>query len=367
MVIEVAGVAEDLSITSDIGDREQSDKIAELLVGDSIEDTTEGKGSPKKIEEEKKESEEESSGEEDSGDEETEESTEESKLEEISKDEDTWESILGVEEGKLNFDEEGNLAGVNIKVDGETSTINMTNLIAGYQNNKSNTNKSQALAEERKTFDNEFKEVVELYKTKLSDVDAMNQYLEKQLVSDFEGVNWQELRATDPAEYAALKQDYAARANDIQSIKDTIKQVNSQESDKLTNQFNDKMKVNISEQRDKMILNNPTWADKDVLQKNMTELNSFIIKQYGFTDEEFKSISDSRLVEVIKDASKYHAGISLATKKLSKKVPKFQKSAGQPSKKVTKLQKLTAAAGKAKGAQKRDLQASAVAELLTGG
>ena len=76
---------------------------------------------------------------------------------------------------------------------------------------------------------------------------------------------------------------------------------------------------------------------------------------------------DARLIELIKDAKTYHEGLKVADKKKQKPVPKFQKSRGGGKPKVSKLDKLTAASKKAHGADKRELQTSAVAELLTGG
>ena len=77
---------------------------------------------------------------------------------------------------------------------------------------------------------------------------------------------------------------------------------------------------------------------------------------------------DARLIELIKDAKKYHEGATVAAKKKQKPVPKFQKSRGTGVKpKTSKLEKLTAASRKAQGGEKRDLQQSAVAELLLGG
>lgn len=155
-----------------------NDEIANLLIGeDEADDSTEDENPT-----------DESTNEDDS-DNETEEETEESvdDLEAIADDEVTWEKTLGVKEEGLSFDDDGNLSGFHVKVNGETSTVSAEELVTSYQTNKAITNKSKALAEERKTFSGEKETLETTYKTKLETVDLLASHLEKQLVGDF---NW---------------------------------------------------------------------------------------------------------------------------------------------------------------------------------
>jgi len=307
-----------------------------------------------------------SNEEEESNDEATEEESE-ADLEAIAEgDEQTWESVLGVDEGKLHYDDEGNIAGVNVKVDGESSTIDMNDLIAGYQTNKSVTQRSQAFAEERKTFDSEKEQVEQVYRSKLDTVDMLTQHLEKRLIGDFETINWEQLRNEDPAEYAALRQDYATKASELQNIKTAIQTDSDSQKGEVNTQNQVKQKEYVDGQRAKMIENNPTWQDEAVFTADMNAHKTFLGEIYGFTEQEFDTVFDSRIIELMKDAKKYHDGSKVAAQKIKKPVPKFQKSRGKQKKSASKLDKLTAASKKAHGAQKRELQQSAVAELLTG-
>jgi len=79
---------------------------------------------------------------------------------------------------------------------------------------------------------------------------------------------------------------------------------------------------------------------------------------------------DARLIQMAQDAMKFRQGKKTVARKLKgKDVPKFQKSSGhKPKGKLSKLQKLTAAAKKAEpGPAKRDLQTNAIAALLLQG
>ena len=337
-----------------------TDQIADLLAGEEEKDESTEDSNEEETQLEA------SNEEEESNDEATEEESE-ADLEAIAEgDEQTWESVLGVDEGKLHYDDEGNIAGVNVKVDGESSTIGMNDLIAGYQTNKSVTQRSQAFAEERKTFDSEKEQVEQVYRSKLDTVDMLTQHLEKRLIGDFENINWEQLRNEDPAEYAALRQDYATKASELQNIKTAIQTDSDSQKGEVNTQNQVKQKEYVDGQRAKMIENNPTWQDEAVFTADMNAHKTFLGETYGFTDQEFDTVFDSRIIELMKDAKKYHDGSKVAAQKIKKPVPKFQKSRGKQKKSASKLDKLTAASKKAHGAQKRELQQSAVAELLTG-
>ena len=337
-----------------------TDQIADLLAGEEEKDESTEDSNEEETQLEA------SNEEEESNDEATEEESE-ADLEAIAEgDEQTWESVLGVDEGKLHYDDEGNIAGVNVKVDGESSTIDMNDLIAGYQTNKSVTQRSQAFAEERKTFDSEKEQVEQVYRSKLDTVDMLTQHLEKRLIGDFETINWEQLRNEDPAEYAALRQDYATKASELQNIKTAIQTDSDSQKGEVNTQNQVKQKEYVDGQRAKMIENNPTWQDETVFTADMNAHKTFLGETYGFTDQEFDTVFDSRIIELMKDAKKYHDGSKVAAQKIKKPVPKFQKSRGKQKKSASKLDKLTAASKKAHGAQKRELQQSAVAELLTG-
>lgn len=348
-----------------LGREGQVDQVASLLAGEM--ETT--KPEPKKpVKQEPAAQEENETEAEQIDDEEGEETPPDESTEsdtEVNEEEVTWSTTLGLSDDQISFDEDGNFKGVNIKVNGVTSTVPLGELVKGYQTGKAVTQKATALAEERKQFETARTQVTEEFTTRLSQVDMMAKFLGEQLTREFNGVNWEGLRATDPAEYAALRQDYAARAQQIQQAQNAIaEEMQTAQKEARTKQL-ENHNAYVAGQRVKMLENNPTWNDPDKFKADMTEIKSFLGNQYGFQDQDFQYVTDARLIELIKDAKKYHAGKTAMTKQLTKPVPKFQKSAGKPVQ-VSKLAKLTKAAKSATGANKRHLQSEAVAHLLLG-
>jgi len=345
------------------------DSIADLLVGSiendenvkdnkELEDHDEEEGSTQS-DESSDEEEEESNEEEDESEEDSGESNEEV----------TWGKTLGIDDSKVVLDEEGNFSGFNVKIDGKIMTVPTAEVIAGYQTAKSNTNKSQTLSAEKKEFEQIRDVTIQEYTKKLDDVKKLSSVLENNLVKEFQNVNWEDLRATDPAEYAAMIQDFQIRQQEIQQIHEAIDLERNKANQEFQENNNKAKQEYLKAEVEKVIERNPTWAQPEVFKKVLTEFKSFIDESYGFTEAEFYNIQDARIFEVLKDAKAYREGKKVAEKKLSKPVPKFQKPGiAKKTKTVSKLEQLTKAAKTAPpGRRKKDLEESAIAELLLGG
>jgi len=342
---------------------EAADAIADMLTGGEEETTEDQKD--EQTSESTDDNEESESNEEETEQETEEEGTEEAESEEGA----TWAGVLGVEDRNIVLDDSGDFKGVNVKVNGETSTVDMNTLIAGFQSNKHNTNTSKALAEEKKTFEIEKQQVVNDYSGKLDQVKKLTEYAHNKLMEEFQGINWETLRVSDPAEYAASMQDYKARDTELRDIYGRIDTEQSTEQKQKQDQMNQVTQKFLADEIDKMIVNNPAWADREVASKAFTSMSNFLQSQYGFSEAEFNEVKDSRTIEIIKDAMRYRDGKKATAQKMAKPLPKFTKSKGTISnkKKVSKLDKLTKVAKNSSGSDKRRAQVDAVAELLGGG
>ena len=280
----------------------------------------------------------------------------------------SWGKVLGIDDSKIALSDEGELLGINVKIDGKIDTVPVNDLIAGYQTNKSNTNKAQALAADRKQFEEARHQVATEYNQKLDEVEKLTGHLEGRLLKEFQGINWEQLRYSNPAEYAAMVQDFQLRQGEIERVKAAIQSEKSVEQQKLQGQSQTQMTEYLKTQVEKVIEKNPTWAKPEVFKKVLGEFETFIEETYGFSKGDFANIQDARIFEVLKDAKAYREGKKVAENKIAKPVPKFQKSTGKPSRKPTKLEILTKQAKAAKNtSSRRDLETSAIAELLLNG
>lgn len=323
------------------------DQIASLL-GDDAEDLNAGLEETEEGESESQQPEESTEGAEEKA--------------EQSEEELTWSKALGVDDQQIVLDEEGNLAGINVKVDGETSTVNLKELIAGYQINKHVTQKSQALAEEKREFEQVRTGASKALFEKLQQADKLVEHLTSRLMAEFEAIDWNRLRVENPGEYAARVTEFQNRKANLDQIKGAIYEEGGQMTEQQVAEQQEKYRSWLQSQYEKVIANNPQWADTEKLRSDMVTMGNFAGSTYGITAQEFSMLNDARHIEILKDAMAYRMGKTVAEKKIQN-VPKVQK-AGSTTKPMSRLTQLTLNARKARGAKQRYAQADAVAELL---
>jgi hypothetical protein len=279
----------------------------------------------------------------------------------------TWSGVLGVDDDNVVLDEEGNLQGLVVKVDGVTSTVSVKDLIAGYQTNKHYTQKSQALAEERRDFERVRGEVANSYTEKLAAVEKLTGFLYDSMTKEFQQINWEKLRAENPGEYAAAVADYQTRDAQFKQILGAVQGENAQLQQMHNQEFQANYQKHLAGQFEKVLDNNPSWRDTKKMQADLTAMGDIAFETYGINPEEFNMMNDARHIEILKDAIAYRKGKNVADNKLKQTPPKFQKSGGKSGKPMSKLTRLTLDARKASGSKQRDLQMAAVTELLMGG
>jgi hypothetical protein len=276
----------------------------------------------------------------------------------------TWSKVLGVPEDKIILDDEGDFAGFKVNVAGKIEVVPAAELISGYQKNRAIDQKGKALAEEKKNFESQKMQTLQEYGTKIKDAEALTTYLENSLVKEYQGVDWNTLRYSNPGEYAALVQDYNIRVDEIQKIKTATDTVKQQETEKYQQEFGQRTQAYIQEQVQKAIEKHPEWQDTNKFKSALSTMQNFVSDTYGFSAQEFADVKDARILDLILDAQKYRAGKTIAEKKLAKPVGKFQKPTGQVKATKTKLEQLTSKAKTSSGYAKHAAETDAVAELL---
>ena len=278
----------------------------------------------------------------------------------------TWASALGVSDDDVVLDEEGNFKGVKV---GDGETVSLADLKNGFQFNKANTQKAQALAEERRHFDEQRTQVATEYVKRLENANKLTEKLTEKYLEEFNAIDWNRLRIERPGDYAALQRDFDVRKSELQTIFSALDGEQEKLSAQAQQEQQEAFNRHLAKQAEIAVANNPAWKDVNKFKSDMSDMTKFVNEAYGFTEQEFMSVYDARLLSLISDAMKYRNG----TKQLkeieqttSKVAPKFQKSSG-PAKKTTKLDQLVKTAKSAKGYQKRTAETDAIAALLLQG
>lgn len=231
---------------------------------------------------------------------------------------------FGVDEDRLSTDDQGNVVFEAI-VDGEKKNVLLKDLAVSYQLQGHVNNKSMALEEERKAFEQEKQNVgIELMK-RAEGLGGLSKVLEDQLVGEYNSIDWEALRSADPAEYTALRQDFSDRANQLQQQKHLIGQEQARNIEEAKLKSQEALQNKLKFEFEKMVEKNPEWADSEKYKSDMKDIKSFVTEEYGFSDDDLNAVSDHRLMGLIKDAFAYRKGKLSAEAKKTKAIPKFQK------------------------------------------
>lgn len=212
-----------------------------------------------------------------------------------------------------------------VTIDGKEEQVRASELIAGYQRNQSYTRKSMALADERKSFDQE------------RSVTAAERQEYAQLIPKLRAAltvqepNWAELKAQDPAAYAATWADWQQNQARVTAL--------AQEEQRLTHQqqatFAQQRETLLNEQRNATLQKLPSWKDPKVAVKEANEIRA-VLEAVGFSGDEL-NVYDHRALILARMAAKYAQGQAsrAGIQRRADAAPVVKPGAG-PAKKVPK-------------------------------
>ena len=297
--------------------------------------------------------------------------TEESQLEEAVDDHEevggleALASELGLDNDKLTVDDDGDVF-VKLKVNGKDEHVSLKDAISQTQYYKANEEKSQVLAEERKTFESERTQVAENISQRLQYIQNIGNALEQKLMGEFNTIDWDRLRITDPAEWAAKQQEFQYRQQELQQMGEAVGQQVQFQNQQADEVFQRERQETLAHERVALTQAVPEWNDEEKMGAEMHQIIQYA-RENGFPDEELQDVTMSRHVVTLRKAMLYDQGKTVAEKKV-KKAPKMQRAANGRfvQKKKSQVDSLVQAAKNAKGANKRMLERDAVASLLMG-
>jgi len=180
-----------------------------------------------------------------------------------------------------------------VKVGDEELEVTEDDLKGGYLRTKDYTQKTQKLAEERKTF--EEKEVAEVRKER----ELYATYL-KQLedVVRPAKVDWDKLRSEVPADvFAAAWADHDRATKQADAVAAERAAVDKKRSEDLNQEFGKYVEA----ENEKLLTAKPEWRDPVKGREGRTELVNYA-RKLGFSDNEIGSIVDHRVLLVLDKA-----------------------------------------------------------------
>jgi hypothetical protein len=226
------------------------------------------------------------------------------------------------------------------------------------------------VARERQTFDQERQEQQAFITQAMDQVRATQQALITAFQNDFNTIDWQKLRETDPAEYQTLSEHMQRRGANLQSLIQQSAQALQQGGQVLSTRQQTETAQRMarlkSEGLDALIKAKPELAD----EKKRIEFGQRLwpsLKERGYTDEEISSVVDHRALLMAEEARLYRESQRQQREVELKKSPKKIRviKAGPPKQgKAGDQQKQRATMRRALETQSDDAWADAIASRM---
>lgn len=239
-------------------------------------------------------------------------------------DDQTLAAALGLPEDSLEYDDEGNVV-FNAIIDGEATKVSMQDLVKSYQLEGHVNKKSMQLETDRREFETTRDQAYDHLTQKITVANNLIGAVEQQLLGELKGIDWDTLRATDPAEWAATRQYYTERVQWLEQMKAQTGSVQTELTAEQKKAQQDQYNAFMQGEVQKMLIDNPAWKDQAVMAKEVGEIGKFLSTKYGFTAEEIANHMDARMMRMVRDAMQFVSGKdTLKGKKVPDNIPKFR-------------------------------------------
>jgi len=276
----------------------------------------------------------------------------------------SWGQALGIEDDKLVLDENGTVAGIKVKVDGEESTVPLKDLVAGYQFNAHNTQRSQALAKERTEFTEQIKQYQQKTQAELQMHEQLANVIAQQVLGEYANIDWTRLEQERPQDARVLKAEYFEKQQYFSTLVGAVQQQLQQTTAELQEQQAKEREQYAKEQLQVALTLIPEWTDKSVVEKDISSIKA-VMADYGFSDAELAGIQDARIFPLLRDLARLKGALNNVNKTVQNS-PKV-KHGNNGNTNASKVNRLVAQARKAtNNYQQQQLKTSAIAELIGG-
>jgi hypothetical protein len=294
--------------------------------------------------------------------------TEEEDLEETSEKQEgdvgSWGEALGIEDDKLVLDENGTVAGVKVKVDGEESVVPLKELVAGYSFNAYNTQKAQQLAKERLDFIEQQKQFQQKTAAELQTHEQLANAIAQQVLGEYATIDWTRLEQERPQDARVLRAEYAEKRQYFSKLINAVQEEQSTAQQAVKAQQEQEFAQYLQNQKEIALTLVPEWTDKEVLRKDFENIKT-VMSEYGFSDQELEGVQDARIFPLLRDLAKLKGALNNVNKTVQQG-PKIKhgNNGNTNASKVNRLVKQ--ARSTTNNYQAQQLKTSAVAELLKG-
>lgn len=189
---------------------------------------------------------------------------------------------------------------IKTKVDGVESTVSLSEAVKNYQLESSVNRRFMEHAEQKKQFEQRQAQVLQAIQAKNQQLDQYLELAQAQLMGEFRGVNWDQLKQTDPVAYNSLRLEYEDRSR---ALSGALQQRNAERQAQAV-QWKQAEEQRLKAESAKLPEIIPEWRDPKVMETEQAELRKFLMETHRFSTEDVAAVSRSthRAIPIIRDA-----------------------------------------------------------------
>lgn len=206
-------------------------------------------------------------------------------------------------------------------IDGEQ--ISLTDLKSGFMKQADYTRKTQALAEERRTYQQNQRDVNDVRVQALQSIEAIKQDLAVQFRT-MEQPDWEFLIEHDPGEYLRQQNAWQKREATVRQLVEAEQHVRAKQAEYEREQHENALR----ESGAKLLERYPELKDTATSNAALESMAS-LLGEYDFSGEELQGLNDHRIISLVYDYQRLrekHKAVAPAVEKMNQKPVISQKN-----------------------------------------
>ena len=207
--------------------------------------------------------------------------------------------LLDLDENLIDVADNGKVV-IKTKIDGKEGTAKLQDFLKNYQIQGHAENKAREAAEKEKAVQARQAEIEQQAQARMAQVEQLASVAAKELMREYQGIDWNTLRQTDPGQYAALKQEFAERNAQLQGVFQQAAQERAQQQQAMQA----KRAEFLQQQAQRLPEVIPEWKDPATQSKEVGEIRDWALKQ-GFEAQEVDNFTLAHHVAVMRKAMLY--------------------------------------------------------------
>lgn len=226
-----------------------------------------------------------------------------------------------------------------VRVNGQEQQVPASELVKGYQLHSDYTRKTQELAEQRKAFDAENSAV----KNERAHYGALLEGLQQRITAMTPQINWEQLRQTNPIEFAAAYAEHQMRQQELATIQQEQERLAEIEAAEETKT----LKAKLQEEGRLLVEAIPAMKDPAKAKQIRDGLREFGVS-LGFSPDELDGVYDHRVVKALYMAQQFSRVTSKVpdAKRRMQAAPVLKPGAARPpTSEVTRMKQRLAKTG----------------------